>query len=118
MSIQEASGFADLGMWQEAWNAIEDAPAEDREKVEALRVRLRCCAPLGAWDIGVELARFLRDGNEEDRKAAALFWIALAKHDKFAAKDCLHAAIQAWPECRLAIIDDPELVLLLFPGLP
>ena len=51
----EAEGFADLGLWQEAWEALEALPAEDRATPAALRVRLRCCPGVGAWDIGEHL---------------------------------------------------------------
>jgi hypothetical protein len=47
MTITEAEGFADLGMWQEAWDALDDAPEPEGATPAGLRVRLRCCVPRG-----------------------------------------------------------------------
>lgn len=51
-SVTEAEGFAELGLWQDAWDLLEGLPAHERSAPAVLRVRLACCPPLkrlGAW---------------------------------------------------------------------
>ena len=107
--LENAEGYAKLGLWQDAWEAIEELPDDVRAGIDAMRLRLRCCAPLGAWDLGAELAYLLAEGNPPDRKAAAAFWLALCREcieDTHTAQACVAAAVAAWPDCRLAILDD------------
>ena len=78
VTITEAEGLAELELWQDAWDALEDLSAPDRVTPGALRVRLACCPPLAAWDIGRHVAAILREGEEPDRKAAAKFFHAVA----------------------------------------
>lgn len=53
-----------------------------------------------------------------DRQAAASFYLAKASNvteeDDEIARTCVAAAINAWPDCQLEILDDPLLSLLLF----
>ena len=115
----EASGFADLGMWQDAWEALEAMPADQRGTPEALRVRLRCCPGVGAWDIGEHLAGLLRDGDAIDREVSARFHHALAVYharagNVDAAKDAVRTASEVCPDIRLAMHEDPALEPVLF----
>jgi hypothetical protein len=117
MTITEAEGFADLGMWEDAWEALDDAPGHERATPSALRVRLRCCAPLGAWGIGEEVAHLMGHSDKpEDLKMAADFWLDWGRYDPELAATCITAAISVWPECRAEILDDPLLGRVLFPG--
>ena len=80
---------------------------------DALRVRLACCPSLKAWDAGIQIADFLKDGNEPDRKAAAKFFHAvalrwMAEGDKYAAGEAIKAAAKAWPDHRLTMLNDPS----------
>ena len=45
-----ASGFCDLGMWQEANDALDELEPELRAEIPALVVRARICHALGAMD--------------------------------------------------------------------
>jgi hypothetical protein len=94
-------------------------PSSRREEHSCwLRVRLACCPPLGAWELGKQIADFLREGEEDDSKAAATFFHALAtkwlgEGDHYGAKEAMKAASKAWPQLRLTMLDDPELSDLL-----
>ncbi|MCH7225033.1 hypothetical protein [Haloferula sp. A504] len=110
----EAEGLADLGLWQDAWDALESLPAEDRAEPAALRVRMRCCPGVGAWEIGEHLARVLRDGGEEDREVAARFYHQLAVFharvgNREAAEGAIKSAVDAWPDIRIELIEGPVL---------
>lgn len=56
MELREAEGYADLGMWQEAWDSLDEVPPAERATPAVMRIRIRCCAPLEAWGIGEEIA--------------------------------------------------------------
>jgi len=113
-SVTEAEGLAELGLWQDAWDALEALPAEDRSTPAVLRVRLACCPPLGGWELGKQIADLLREGDDDDRRSAATFFHALAvkwagEDDRYAAKEAMKAASRAWPKLRLTLLDDPDL---------
>jgi len=101
-------------LWQDAWDALECLPPEKRADPAAFRVRLRCCPGVGAWEIGEHLALHLADGGEDDRKAVARFRHALAVFhakagNREASEKAITQAVEAWPEIRLALLDDPTL---------
>lgn len=113
-TVTEAEGLAELGLWEDAWEALEALPAPDRATPQTLRVRLACCPPLGAWEIGRHVADLLRDGTEADRQAAARYFHAvalkwLAEGDRYAAGQAIKEAVKTWPDHRLAVLDDPRL---------
>jgi lipopolysaccharide biosynthesis regulator YciM len=117
-TVDQAEGFAELGLFQDAWDALEALPAEGRGLPAALRVRLACCPTLKAWNAGIHIADFLKDGNEPDRKAAAKFFLELAlkwvgEGDAYAAREAIKAAAKSWPDCRATILDDPILSEML-----
>jgi len=119
MTLSEAQGFADLGMWQDAWEAIEALPGSDRATPGVLRLRLRCCAHLDGWGTGSKIAKILEGGAEADRESAARFYLALAAREVTRggiplAKDAVCRAVTAWPQIRLAVLDDPVLGPTLF----
>ena len=113
--ITEAEGYADLGMWSEACEALEALSPEAKATPLALRVRLRCCPPLGAWSLGEHVAGLLRDGNRCDRACAAGFYHAHARRllkagDRQRATEAIQAAVEAFPECRRLMLLDAQLV--------
>lgn len=114
MPLTIATGYADLGMWLDAWESIEDAPEDQRASPDALRLRLRCCVGTENWELGEHLARLLAEGAEEDRQAAARYYHALARQEMAEgnpdfAKEAIRKAVAAWPEIRIEILDDPTL---------
>ena len=48
-------------------------PSITAARSAALRVRLRCCAPLAAWELSEELAALLRGGGESELEIVAGF---------------------------------------------
>lgn len=117
--IAEAEGFAELGLWEDAWQVLEELPAELRTCPAALRVRLRCCPALEAWEIGNHVAILLRDGVALDRKYAARFFHEVAKahvrHGRIdEARDAVAAAVDCWPDIRLALLDCPVVGVGIF----
>ena len=115
----EPEGLADLGLWQDAWDAIEALPPDQRASPAALRVRLRCCPALGAWDIGQHVAALLRDGGTADKELAGQFYHHLAIYHaraghQAATKQAIRSACGTWPDVRLAMIEDPELGSIIF----
>ena len=118
VTVTEAEGLAELGLWQDAWDVLESLPARERSAPASLRVRLACCPPLGAWEMGKHISDVLRDGVEDDRRSAAGFFHALAikwlaEGDRYAAGEAMKAASATWPEVRLTLLDDPMLSELL-----
>jgi hypothetical protein len=114
VTITEVEGFADLSMWREAWEGLEELPADQRVRPAALRIRLRCCPAVGAWGIGEQVADVLREGNRSDKACAAGFFHMNARRlvgagDKIAAAECIKAAVTALPECRQFILGDQNL---------
>lgn len=110
----EAEGFADLGLWNEAWEALEALPADERSAPAALRVRLRCCPGVGAWEIGEHVAGLLRDGSDSDKEVAGRFYHSLAAYHirskrVEAAKVAVRDASKVWPDLRESILNDSDL---------
>jgi hypothetical protein len=117
-TVTEAEGLAELGLWQDAWDALEALSGDAWKTSEAWRVRLRCCPHLGAWNAGTEIADLLKEGHDPDRETAARFYHALAlrwlgEGDRYAAGLAIKAAAKAFPYHRLAMLDDPQLSDLL-----
>lgn len=115
----EAGGYADLGLWQEAWDALEALPPEERATPAALRARLRCCPGLGSWDVGEYVAKLLSDGGKADRASAAAFYMLLAVYhaksgNREPAEEAIGKAVSAWPEIRADLIDEPALREVIF----
>ncbi len=119
-AITEAEGFAELELFTDAWDMIDDLPPAMRTHPEALRVRLMCCTGLEKWELGADLARLVGEaGNPlELRETAGKFHLAHARH--LLRSGCRDAAIGevlrlsiSWPEGRVLVLDDPGLSGLL-----
>ena len=114
VSIQEAEGFCELGLWKEAWDALDSLPPSAQSTREALRVRLACSPGLDRWDVGTDVAMLLEASATEDRKAAAHFYQVFAREslrdgDQDCAESMALAAIEAWPGAQLDLLNNPEL---------
>ena len=114
MTITEAERLADLELWEDAWQALEELPPEERSAPQVIRLRLECAIGLERWNMVKELAGHLAKGGDDDRRAAAttlrvLAGVAIRSREIEAAKELVRLAIEAWPDARRDIIDDPEL---------
>ena len=112
----EAEGYAELGMFMEAWECLEDFPAVQRSHPEALRVRLQCCTGLERWELGEDLARIVGEFSNplRFREVAGRFHLAHARHLAEAgktteAKEQVRIMARSWPEGRLTVLDDSTL---------
>jgi hypothetical protein len=117
-TLTEARGFAELGLWQDAWDLIESLPPAMRTSVPALAVRLLVCAGLGKWEMGAELVRLFGPVHPlEMRKAAGSFHLARAESlcaagDIEGAQKAVKALSTIWPEGRGTALNSPVLEAL------
>lgn len=114
MSVDEAEGFVDLGLYEEAWGTLDNLEPEQRTLPEVIRLRIQCAVGLERWSMVQTLADHLSCGADKDREAAGRAYLLLAivstRVRKIeAAKEFVRLAIQAWPKLRVEIIDDPLL---------
>ncbi|HEY1123975.1 MAG TPA: hypothetical protein VGE67_20315 [Haloferula sp.] len=119
MTVTVAEGYAELRMWREAWEVLDELPPTRRASCQALRVRLKCCPMVGAWKIGEQVAMLLRDGARRDRGSAAAFYHLnarrlLAAGDREGSKVNILAAVDTFPECRTVLLADRELAAEFF----
>jgi len=112
----EAQGFAELGLFADAWSLIDDLPPPMRTHPDALRVRLMCATGLQKWGLGADLARLLGEfGNPlELREVAGRFHLAHARWhlqagERTAAREAVRLLAVCWPEGRIQILDDDGL---------
>lgn len=76
-TLQEAHGYALLGMHLEAWEIVEGLPPAERMTAAAVAVRLIVCTGLRKWEMGAELARLVLPGSDlEHREATGRFHLA------------------------------------------
>ena len=102
--IREAEGYAESGMYQEAWDRIDDLPPSARLWLDAIALRLLICARLSKWTIGSELVKLVDLPLPlKVREAGGRYLLALSNcvcafrlHDE--AKEALSHAMRIWPE--------------------
>ena len=119
-TLEESQGWAELGMFADAWELIDAMPPAMRTHPEALRVRLVCCTGMGKWELGADLARLLGETANPLalREAAGRFHLAHARHHlqeggREQAREAIRLLAVCWPEGRIQILDDPGLGGLL-----
>lgn len=109
-TIMEARGFAELGMYQEAWEAVERLPQTSWTSPQVLAVRLLVCSGLKKWDMGLEFARLVGPVYpREVREAAGRCHLARAEAlcaggDVDGAKEAVKVLMSVWPEGRQAVV--------------
>jgi Flp pilus assembly protein TadD len=72
--VLAASGYRELGMFDDAARALEEVDPEDRARIEVLGARLDCYIAAKNWAMAVEVARHLIEVEPEN----AGWWINLA----------------------------------------
>lgn len=115
MGFCAAEGYAELGLWEEALEELGSLAAEYRAMPPVLRLELRCCVAVEAWEQGRLTARQLRNLGAIERMMAAGFYATLGRDllkrgHKEAAEDALHDAVESWPSCKDVVLRDPSLV--------
>jgi hypothetical protein len=111
MSLSAAEGYASLGLWREAWDALDGMSSGKRATSPVLRVKARCAIGLESWETAEVIALLLKGGDDEDRRHAASCFQSLAAHYLRAGKVrdsriMIERAIAARPEQRMAILHD------------
>lgn len=118
MSIKAAEGYVELGLFQEAWDELDDLPPEEKTSPTVMRLRLPCSIHFEKWDMVETLAEILRYGDSDDQLIAAatfktLAVVACRTGKTELAKRYVRSAVEVAPEIRLEIIDDELLSELL-----
>ncbi|MCW1915988.1 hypothetical protein OJ996_20540 [Luteolibacter sp. GHJ8] len=117
-TIKQAEGLAELGLWEEAWETLDELSALDRIMPPALRIRLDCCPHMNAWLEGMEIAKLLRDGTAENRLAAAHFYLELARlyienEEWEGARRAVQDCVMALPEGHEELLKDPAIAKMM-----
>ncbi|WP_035610929.1 hypothetical protein [Haloferula sp. BvORR071] len=112
--LKRVEGFADLGMWQEAWEVLENLSEEDSNRREFMRAGIKVAAMAGHGEVAHAIAQDLRNGDDPDRYQAACWYQALAaeqvKHGQIeVAKQLLQEALLIRPEQREMFPEEPML---------
>lgn len=109
------------GRYAEAWESLDDIPAQDRAEASILALRLRICIAVARWDMGCEIARILSISPRFDfRMASAEFYLAYAAHlaekefRNVEASAFVNRAIHLWPGC-LANLPEGDICRSLSP---
>ena len=114
----EALGYVELGLFEEAWEALDELPPDEKTSPGVMRLRLPCALHFQRWDMVETLAEVLRYGDHDDQVIAAATFKTLAmiacrdERSKLAAH-YIRTAVQVFPEIRLEILDDPTLSALI-----
>lgn len=80
--LQEAEGFLELQMYEDAWGRLEETAPEDKTQASVLVLRLRILTALSHWDLGQEIASLLHrslEGSDRMREFVARFYHARAR---------------------------------------
>jgi tetratricopeptide (TPR) repeat protein len=72
--LAEAVGYLELGMPQDAWDALEEIPAEERHLPPVLQIRLEIYRHMEKYEGMATMAEHLTKQFPED----AQYWISLA----------------------------------------
>lgn len=115
--FEVASGYADLSMWEECWQAIEELE-EGRLEPEVMMLRLRVCVALEWWEMGENVAGFLASSERGKAKRSAAEYFhrraqLMCRSGKIeAARREVARAVAAWRDVRLEILEDDSLALI------
>ena len=112
--FEEATGYLDLGMCEDAWNVTEDLPPIDRVEPLVLELRLRILTAMEKWELGEGIANVLLSSAVEPqkcRKTVARFHHACARAswqsgDYDSARDQFRLAVDAWRDVRREFSDE------------
>ena len=109
-TVNMARGYAELGMYEEAWHALESLPPSMQLSAPVVALRLLVFAGLQKWEQGAELAKIVTPRfPREVREAAGRCHLARAESlcvggDLDGAKEAVKALMSIWPEGRQAVV--------------
>jgi hypothetical protein len=113
--INEAEGLAFLGLYLDAWEALEELPSSCRLRPAVLAVRLMICTGLERWELGSEVARVIPPSYWwQVREAAGPFHLAHAvalcgAGDVSGTRVAVGALAIIWPEGRRLALQSKDL---------
>lgn len=105
--FEQAEGYLELGMFVEAWNALEELPPEQRTFPQVFAFRVKILVALRK----VADARIVAQGMAEKFPEVPESWQALAlvylaEGDKKNSKRALRKSFELSPSSRLDVLDD------------
>lgn len=109
-AIEKAEGFLTLGMGLDAWETLEDLPAESKNDQRVLELKLACLCNQSSWEKAIILDESITAALP--RSALALFWLGVAHcqlGDVHEARKVLGRAVDLDPSIRERLIKEPLL---------
>lgn len=109
-AIEKAEGFLTLGMGLDAWETLENLPAEFKNDQRVLELRLACLCSQSSWEKAITLGESITVALP--RSALALFWLGVAHcqlGDVHEARKVLGRAVDIDPSIRERLIKEPLL---------
>jgi hypothetical protein len=107
-TLTNAQGYFDLGLFTEAWEALDRLPVEVRESNKAMELRLKILAATERWEKRQWLAQGLTVSTTG--WASPWFYLAMGKaktgHVQ-EAKEAIRKLIDLDPAWRLKVLEDP-----------
>jgi hypothetical protein len=96
--LNAVQGYLHLGMRMDAWNELEDIPAQQRARPEVLKIRVDVCRAMQKWAIVAEVTRHLAEIEPEDARPS-INWAAAVRQieGERAAADILEEAKSRFP---------------------
>lgn len=98
-ALEQAEGFLELGMGDQAWEALEDLPTESKNHPRVLELRLQILISLRQW----AKAEILGDSLAGLMPRSIAVWIALAR-----AKAQLGKRVEALRAIEQVVEQDPS----------
>lgn len=96
--LNAAQGYLGLGMPMDAWNELEEVPAEFRSAREVLLMRVAVCQAMGKWEMMAEVCRFLAKHEPDEPVHVLDLAFAVRRHESpSAAAAILEAARPRFP---------------------
>ncbi len=97
--LETANGYLGLGMHQEAWDELEDVPAEQQALTEVLKVRVDACLFMKKWHHLAEATSQLVNLEPDDPRHIHNFAMAVREIEgEKAAVDILERARHTFPQ--------------------
>jgi len=109
-SLGQAEGYCELGMWEQAWNVLDDLPEELRPHPDVISRRLDVLIGLKHWGKALILANSL--ARITPMRADVWFRLACIQAQLEAvdeAKKAIARCVEIDPDWRARIIAEPAL---------
>jgi hypothetical protein len=61
--LNASDGFAELGLYDDAWEALQEIPAEELDQIEVILRRVRILVAIESWELALVAATSLGDAH-------------------------------------------------------